>query len=69
MTDRMPAVGDTVQCPEDRGTPAYTGTVTYVGPSININIHGVRYVWCVVRDYNGNCHQWPSHRLGYKLPE
>lgn len=68
MIERMPKAGDKVQCPEDRKQPAYSGTISYVGPHVYTNIHGVRYVWCAVCGPD-HISQWPSHRLGYKLPE
>jgi len=68
---RMPKVGDYVKCPADRGDPAFYGTITHVTEKVETNIHGVKYVWCVVKAASHGCNGgvWPSHRLGYRLPQ
>ena len=68
MLHRMPKVGDKVVCPADRRDFPHPGVIESVGEDININIHGVKYVWCNVRVF-GHASVWPSHRLGYYIEE
>ena len=57
-------VGDTVQCPADRGDPGYIGRVTHVSTIQNTNIHGTPYYRVTVRTPNRKRSTvWPSHRI------
>jgi hypothetical protein len=54
----------TVHCPEDRGYPAFYGTVVGVPTTtVQKNHQGIEYVWVTVQ---GTLHKsvWPSNRLG-----
>jgi len=58
-------VGDIVNCPEDRGTPAFTGIVASVGSNVSKTINGDEYVWVSVksRATRFSAGVWPSNRL------
>lgn len=57
-------VGDRVNCPEDRGAPAFIGKVASVGPNVSTNINGEEYVWVTVKGPHGfSAGVWPSNRL------
>lgn len=55
--------GSTVHYPEDRGEPAGSGRVVNVGTVVHKNIHGVEYIWVVVRYHKWREATWPSNRL------
>ena len=57
-------VGQAVQCPTDRGDPAYPGVIVRLNHIVNYNYLGVPYVWLEVKGNNKHC-LWPSHRLGF----
>lgn len=61
-------MGQCVQCPADRGDPAYTGIVRKFGTNVYTNIRGVRYVWVTVQRPDKHNTMWPSHRIGVTLP-
>lgn len=60
-------VGDSVNCPADRGSPAFTGRVSYIqpdAPAAKAFGSNQEYIWVNVT-YNGrNAGVWPSNRLG-----
>lgn len=58
-----PQIGDVVQCPEDRGDPAYQGKVIIPGSGIQQNSVGQSYVWVTVVGPTGRKTTWPSNRL------
>lgn len=57
-------VGQAVQCPKDRGSPAYMGVIKYVSSQVDYNYLGVPYVWIEVKGSGRHC-LWPSNRLGF----
>lgn len=65
----MPAIGDKVICPPDRGDPEGKGVVTAVGNDTYLTaVVAIPYVWVTVKNNRtGNKAVWPSHRLGYNI--
>lgn len=64
----LPVPGTTVQCPADRGDPAFTARIVHVGEQRCNHMGGPEFVWVTVRKLNGmSGGVWPSHRLGYVL--
>ncbi len=57
-------VGDEVQCPGDRGSDPYVGSVVSIGENICENLQGTRYVWVTVQQ-KGNKQKsvWATSRL------
>lgn len=63
-----PVYGAIVQCPADRGEPAYRGSIRHISTTVQTNIRGVRYVWVTVQKMHSQTrHVWPSHRLGLDI--
>lgn len=63
---RKLAYGAKVRCPADRGQPGYLGTVVdrnCAHAQESSNIHGVKYIWVLVRGPGGGSATWPSNRL------
>lgn len=59
--------GQRVACPEDRGDPAFIGTVRTEGldtTSIYTNRIGEEYIWVEVSRPGRAKSVWPSNRLG-----
>lgn len=61
--------GQSVQCPKDGDTPAYTGRVQHVGTPEGGGIaHGTQahYLWVTVTHPTTKRNEvWPSNRLGW----
>jgi hypothetical protein len=61
---RRLGIGQRVAYPADRGQPAGTGVVVFVGDTAARNIHGTEYLWITVRDtVRHHRAVWPSNRL------
>lgn len=61
---RQLRIGQRVNYPADRGSPAGQGIVTHVGEGAAQNIYGEHYLWVSLRDSSGkSCGVWPSNRL------
>lgn len=68
---KIPKVGDVVRCPADRGDAPFWATISHVGPGVCTHMNGPRFLWCTVKRNSGaqGGGVWPSHRLGYTLPD
>ncbi len=67
---RVPEVGDQVLCPAGRGESPHSAIIRHVGLKVQVNPGGTRYVWCTVCRVDGRPGEvWPSHHLGYTLPD
>jgi hypothetical protein len=69
--NRSPRVGDRVRMPADRGDKAAWGKLTHVSTErcTHPSAPGA-FVWCTVKhDGEERAGVWPSHRLGYRLPQ
>lgn len=64
-------MGMAVNCPADRGNPAYTGKVAgFDRSAVHMNLNGTKYIWVTVREGThglGAAALWPSHRLGFHI--
>lgn len=73
MLIRKPRVGDRVTCPADRGDKPYPARIEWIEPTVHTNGGPNRdtpFMWCAVRKRDGTPGAvWPSHRLGYLIPQ
>lgn len=56
-------VGDTVRCPAQDISPAYSGKVEHVGQTEAQDMQGRAYLWITVRRPGAHASVWPSNRL------
>jgi hypothetical protein len=57
-------LGQTVHFPADRGNPAGSGQVVFIGRDAVKNLQGQEYVWVALWNKGAPAGVWPSNRLG-----